>query len=155
MNFTRIEEITKWWGEHLNLSQAFDDLTPISLCLDAQRRFNETHKFEPQFMRMNIPLVIRLFRESQAYKRNHFVNFDEAVNPETRQIFMFKTKWNCPQPVDSFHNIDTERSYLEQLTPELVKEFDTLFQDMMNKEIIFHGIGCLKDGTLTFTFSNV
>lgn len=153
MNATRIEEITRWWGEHLNLGKVFEDVTPIALCLDAQRRFNETHKFEPQFMRMNIPLVIRAFRESTAYKRNQFVNFDEKRDLETRQIYTFKTKWNPPPIDDGFHRLDAERDYLEQLTPEFVKEFDALFMDTMNQEIVFHGIGCLKDGTLTLMFS--
>lgn len=151
MNFTQIEEITKWWGEHLNLETAFDDITPIALCLDAQRRFNEWHKFQPQFMRMNIPLIIRVFRESQAYKRNHFVNFGEAL--QNMQIYMFKTKWNPPPIVGDHTSIDAERDYLEKIYPEVMKEVDALFADTMNKEIIFQGIGCLNDGTITLTFS--
>lgn len=149
MNFTRIEELTRQWGEWLNLSESFDDLVPIALCLDAQRRLNETAHFEPKFMRMNVPLIIRVFRESKAYKKNHFVNYDEGVKPE---IYMFKTKWNPPH-VEGLGVLDSERDYLEQLTPEIIKEFDALFSDMSNENITFHGFGCLKDGTLTLAFS--
>jgi len=153
MNFTRIEEITRQWGEWLNLKEVFDDLVPIALCLDAQRRLNETQKFDfdVQFKRMNIPLVIRVFRESKAYKKNHFVNYDEGVKPE---IFMFKEKWNPPtgtgrQP----YSIDSERDYLEQLAPIITKEFDALFNDMSNESITFHGFGLLREGIITLGFS--
>lgn len=149
MTPTKIEEIHQWWVEHLNLASVFDDTLPISLCLDAQRRFNEQHNFDPQFNRMNVPLVIRMFRESKAYKRNHIANFRENVDA---QIYMFKTKWNPPN-VDGVGRLDSERGYLEQLAPEITKEFDDLFMDVMNEEIIFYGIGCLNDGTLTLTFS--
>lgn len=149
MNSIRIREIHRWWTDHLNLKEAFEDTISISLCLDAQRRFNEEHQFEPKFMRMNVPLVIRVFRESRAYKKNNFVNYDEGIKPE---IHMFKTKWNPPH-VEGTGLIDLERDYLEQLTPEITKEFDALFNDMSNESITFHGFGCLKDGTLTLAFS--
>ena len=150
MRFTEIEDIKRQWNEWLNLDSIFEDLIPISLCLRAQTKFNENHKFEPKFMRMSVPLVIRAFKESQAYKRNYFVNYDESKKP---QVFMFKTKWIPPEPVNGHYNIDLEKDYLEQITPAIVKEIDSLFSDVANEEITFHGIGCLKDGTLTLSFN--
>jgi hypothetical protein len=151
MNFTRIEEITRQWGEWLNLEKAFDDLTPISLCLDAQRRLNEMTDFPVTFKRCNIPLVIRVFRESKAYKKNYFVNFEEGEKPE---IYLFNTKWSPPkQPEDRQFSLDIEANYLAECASAVTKEFDALFSDMSNESITFHGFGCLKDGTLTLAFS--
>lgn len=151
MNFTRIQEITNQWTEWLNLKEVFDDLVPISLCLDAQRRLNETANFEPQFMRCNIPLVIRVFRESKAYKKNHFVNYDEGEKPE---IYLFNTKWSPPkQPEDRQYSIDIEANYLAEFASLITKEFDALFNDMSNESITFHGFGLLREGIITLAFS--
>jgi len=149
MNFTRIEEITRWWGEALHLDETFEDLVPIALCLDAQRRLNEIQDFDAQFKRINIPLIIRVFKESKAYKKNYFVNYDEGEKPE---IFIFKTKWN-PPAVDGVHCLEVESNYLAELAPQIAKEFDALFNDMSNESITFHGVGLLKDGTITLGFS--
>lgn len=145
MTYTEIEDIVRWWGV-LNLDELFDDKVPISLCLQAQIKYNETKEFHPQFMRLSIPLVVRVLAESKAYKRNYFVNYAEGKKP---QITILNTKFK-PFEVE---NLDEEANYTAQLASNITKEFDSLFADISNEEITFYGLGCLNDGTITLSFS--
>jgi hypothetical protein len=145
MNFTEIEEVVNNW-RIFDLDQLFEDRIPISLCLQAQVKYNESNNFEPQFMRLSIPLVIRAFAESKAFKRNHFINYDEHDKP---QLAILKVKHKAFIP----NNLDEEAEYAAKLAVQILKEIDALFEDVMNEDIVFHGLGCLKDGAITILFS--
>jgi inactivated superfamily I helicase len=151
ITFTEIENIVQNW-KVLNLESLFDDLVPISLCLQTQMKYNENNKeLSPAFRRISIPLVIRAFRESKAYKRNQFVNyFEECKSEECKpQVAMFKTKFKAVENVD----LQKEANLAASLASEIAKEIDSLFSDVMNEEITFHGLGCLNDGTMTLLFN--
>jgi hypothetical protein len=145
MKFTEIEKVLDNWSS-FDLKQLFEDRIPISLCLQAQVNYNESKNFEPQFMRLSVPLVIRAFAESKAFKRNHFINYNEDNKP---QFAILKVKHKAFVPKD----LDEEAEYCAVLASKIVKEIDALFEDVMNEDIVFHGLGCLNDGAITISFS--
>jgi len=145
ITFTEIEEIVQNW-KVLNLENLFDELVPISLCLQTQLKYNESNKeLSPHFRRISIPLVIRAFNESKAYKRNHFINYFEKHEP---QVAMFKARFK-----GSEGDLQQEADLVANLASEVAKEVDSLFSDVMNEEIVFHGLGCLNDGTIIMLFN--
>lgn len=147
ITLTEIEDIVENW-KVLNLDEMFDDLVPISLCLQAQIKFNENKDLSPQFKRISVPLIIRAFNESKAFKRNRFVNYFEDHD---KQIAMFKTKFQ--ETFFQTNNIlENEAGSVADLASNIAKEIDSLFSDVMSEEIVFHGLGCLKDGTITLVF---
>jgi hypothetical protein len=145
MTFTEIEEVVENW-KGFDLDQLFEDRIPISLCLQAQVRYNESKNFEPQFMRISVPLLIRAFAESKAFKRNNFINYNEDDKP---QFAILKIKHKTFVP----NNIDEEAAYTAKFAGQMAKELDALFEDVMNEDIVFHGLGCMKDGAITISFS--
>lgn len=149
MTHTEIADNVKHWKESLSLEEVFDDLVPISLCLEAQRIVNENSNIDnAPFKMLSIPLVIRVFRESKAYKRNYFVNYKEDIKP---QIHMFKTRFN-PPTLEGPGRLDALADYCGELASNITKEIDFLFSDVKNEEIVFNGFGLLKNGILTLSF---
>lgn len=149
MTFTEIEEVVNNWRS-FDFDQLFEDRIPISLCLQAQVKYNESKNFEPQFMRLSVPLLIRAFAESKAFKRNNFINYNEDYGEDyDPQLAVFKVKHKVFVP----NNLDEEAEYCAVLAHDIAKELDALFEDVMNEDIIFYGLGCLKDGAITISFN--
>lgn len=103
-------------------------------CLNKQLDFNEEHE-DPTFMRCSIPLVRRVFAES-----NHV--FISESNSEFCNYLFFKTPWN--PPVETGRNLsclESQSKYLADLSESLLQEINEAFKDLRTTEINFQGFG--------------
>ncbi len=124
----------------------------LALCLHTQVKFNETHGIDPDFNRISIPLLVRLFEMSKTIKRNNFVNY--LIEVAWPNVFTFKTKAIPPrQPKDKIHNINIEANWLEESVKKWAKEIDEHFRNTKDREIIFCGMRKLDDGTLVMHYA--
>jgi hypothetical protein len=147
---TKLDEIVARWAE-IGLCEIYEK--PLALCLDAQRRFNEEHKeLSPQFRRLSIPLIVRIFKTSEAFKNNTFTNYCEELLSEP-QVFVFKTEYAPPSDATtSDSRMQIESDYLRDLTKNLVTEIDRMF-DMRNTEITFRGLHCFGTNRILMYYS--
>lgn len=146
MTDTQISEIVNKW-EQTRLLEGIKDKESIALCLDTQVKLNESETYSefPQFKRMTIPILRRLFGVCEAFKRNNFINYNENNKNE---VLLFKTRFNY-----KCENLDQEVEYCATLTENLAKELDVFFRDQLNATITFNGIGVMSDGTIMFNYS--
>lgn len=103
-------------------------------CLNKQLDFNEEYE-DPTFMRCSIPLVRRVFAES-----NHV--FISESNSEFCNYLFFKTPWSPPTNSSrSLNNLEEETKYLTSLSESLLNEINETFKDLRATEINFQGFG--------------
>ena len=138
--------------EKTGLLEGVRDQHGLAACLEVQRVFNETHEMPPQFLRLTIPIIRRLFGESKAVQRNHFTSyFEEAAWP---QLMTFRTKYNPPKPsAGNYDVLQAEADYCGILTRKLAAEIDEAFRDKRDMEVIYRGLGLLDDGTVVMYYS--
>lgn len=147
MNEYQIGKIVNNWVDIFNLDQKYEKLEQLALCLNAQYILNNKNNTGGTFSCASLPLILRIFKESKAFKNNNITN-DLTKN---FKIIKLKTKWllfRCT-------NLEEYANYTCEISSKITKEFDKLFSKSKNKTIIFHGFNCLKDGTITIglTFS--
>lgn len=143
MTHDQLQKIISNWDQ-TNLIENFENKEPIALCLQAQLGFNETTQVRDDFFRkISLPLVVRTFQESKAFKNNYFGNYFESARPE----YMFlKTK--VKQVAD-----DEAAEEVARIASGVAKEIDEAFFDRRGAEIIFHGFGTMVDGTIFMAFN--
>lgn len=150
LRFKELEEIVKRW-ETIGLIENFVEKTPIALCLHAQVKLNEKVDLDPAFRRWSIPLIVRMFSESKAFKRNHFTNlFDEQDKPT---IAFLRTKFIAPQPPNRTADLQYEAELVAKMAVALKEEIDYLFRDRKGATITFHGISHTPQGDLILHYS--
>jgi hypothetical protein len=133
------------------LTERFEDKTNISLCLQSQLKYNESNNIDATFKLISIPLLIRIFSESKAFKRNQFVNYLEDAKPS--QIVTFGIKLDKIETKKDESKLDKYAEKTASIAQYIMKELDEAFADVNNQEIIFHHFGILKDGTITMAFN--
>lgn len=144
MTHEKLKQIISNW-EQTNLIEGFEEKEPIALCLQSQLEFNETTQVQNDFFRkISLPLVIRAFSESKAFKNNYFTNYFESPRPE----YMFLRAKVNEEVADEGAPEEVAR-----LATEIAKEIDEAFADRKNAEIIFQGFGTLVDGTIFMAFN--
>lgn len=147
LRFKEVENIVRQW-EATTLLENFTEKTPIALCLQAQIRLNERVDLDPAFRRWSIPILIRMFSESKAFKRNHFTNlFDEEEKPT---IAFLKAKFLAPLGCDGLQH---EADLVANLALSLKEEIDYIFRDRKGATITFHGISHTARGDLMLHYS--
>jgi len=136
--------ISNW--EKTNLIENFEDKEPIALCLQSQLGFNKTTN-DGYFNRLSIPLVVRVFSESKAFRNNTFTNFFESKRPE---YLFFGTTADEQQ---SGFSLEEEAKQVSEIAFEIRRELDEAFRDKRDTEIVFHGFGRLVDGTIFMAYN--
>jgi len=150
LRFKELEDIVRRW-ESTGLVESFVDKTPIALCLQAQLKLNEKAELDPAFRRWSIPVIVRMFSESLAFKRNHFTNlFDEEAKPT---IAFLRTKFVPPQQPNRESDLEYEAELVVKLAESLRAEIDCLFRDRKGATITFHGISHNDQGHLVLHYS--
>jgi len=145
MTHAELEKIISNWAE-TGLTETFEEKEPISLCLQSQFEFNETPQAgEAKFKRLSIPLVVRVFSESKAFKNNYFCNYFESKRPE---YIFFRASLD-----ETFSSLEEEAEAVTNLAADMTKEIDEAFFDRREAEVIFHGFGTLIDGTIFMAFN--
>lgn len=144
LRFKELDDIVRMW-ENTNLLEGFSEKTPIALCLHAQVKLNEAVDLDPIFRRWSIPVLIRAFTESKAFKRNHFTNLFEGDKPN---VAFLKTRFSPPRFNIEGPEYDPqqEAELISKLAATLREEIDYLFRDRKGATIIFHGISHSPDG---------
>ena len=137
--------ISKW--EKTGLLEGCHNKDGLALCLQAQIQFNE-RELDPQFKRISIPVLVRMFSLSEAMRRNHFVTYFEDV--AWPNVLTFKTRF---APAEPHNDLQEEADYVAELCQKWSKELDKHFSDMKDREVIFRGIGRLDDGTVLMYYS--
>jgi hypothetical protein len=139
----KIMKMEQW--EQFGLLENFnsDKKESIAGCLQAQWTFNESKDDLPTtFRRLSIPLVIRVFSESEAFQRNNFtLPYKQEGEPKT---LMFHAKYDESTKID----LDREAKHCADLAKLMKEELDEAFGDSKNMEVEFMGFGCLNNGTL-------
>lgn len=147
LRFKELDDIVRRW-EITGLVENFVEKTPIALCLQAQLKLNERVDLDPAFRRWSIPVIIRMFSESKAFKRNHFTNlFDEDDKPT---IAFLRAKFSPPANQE---DLELEAELLTKLAATLKEEIDYLFRDRKGATITFHGISHTPQGDLMLHYS--
>jgi hypothetical protein len=154
-----LEDITDRWYKTGLLKEAGEPGSEkamcMATCLETQRRLNGENTDEKdisyQWKRLNVPLIVRIFRTCEAFKRNAFVNFFEDINMQS--MLVFKTRFNPPAVHDHATNLDAEAHYLEEFSKGISRELETTFRDRRNGEIIFRGFTMLEDKTVIMYYA--
>jgi hypothetical protein len=155
LTFKETEEIVRRWESILpcviNKIESFADKTSIALCFQAQVKLNEKLNLDSDFRRWSIPILVRAFKESKAFKRNHFTNFVEGDTPN---IAFLKTRYSPPQCHNKPHNnLEHEAELVAVLAQSFKEEIDDMFRDRKNVTIVFHGISHTPQGHLVLHYS--
>ncbi len=162
-----LEDITDRWYKTGLLSEAgqpdSEKAMCMATCLETQRRLNEEINSDSEedngswtnlclWKRNNIPLIVRLFRTCEAFKRNAFVNFFEDISMQS--MLVFKTRFSPPTPVEGQpHSLAAEAAYSEEFSKGISRELETTFRDRRNGEIIFRGFTMLEDKTVIMYYA--
>ena len=159
-----LSEIVNKWGKTSLLDEygaGSERGFCLATCLEAQRLNNEQITSErlgedgvqrfAQWKRNNIPLIVRLFRVSEAMKRNQFVNYFEDISMQS--MLVFKTRFDVPKTHNHVTNLDAECAFLETFSNAIAREIDTTFRDRRNSEVIFRGLDMLEDKTVIMYYA--
>jgi hypothetical protein len=140
-----IDKILDKWTKTGLLETSKNKLS-LALCLETQRRYNESNGVSDSFRRLAIPLIVRMLNGSKTNTRNNFINyFDEQEKPKA---YIFKSKFK------NFNgDIEKEAEFAAELAENMAKELDYLFNDKMNNDIIFRGLDTMQDGSILFYYN--
>jgi hypothetical protein len=159
--FPQLEQIIAKW-QQTGLLQEYGNGSEmgycLATCLETQRILNEQMEDVDNlsicmWKRNNIPLIIRLFRQCEAFKRNSFVNFFEDIAMPSMLSFKTKFNPNDTKGPNGQHSIDKEAKYSEEFSKGIGREIETAFRDRRNSEIIFRGFDILDDKTVVMHYA--
>lgn len=122
-----------------------DEALSLATCLESQRKMNETLD-DIEFKRVSLPLVRRIYSESKAVERNHFINYFE--NTVYHNNYIFKNKF---PKIDGSLEEQTEAT--AALASKMAKEIDVLFADQRNSKISFNGFDIMEDNSIVMYFN--
>ncbi len=155
---TSLQEITDKWLKTGLLAEAGGSESELAMCmatcLETQRLANEQIEDDSryaQWKRLNIPVLVRLFRTCEAFKRNAFVNFFEDISMQS--MLVFKTRFVVPEPANPHARLDAECEFAETFSKAIGREIETAFRDRRNSEVIFRGLDMLEDKTVIMYYA--
>lgn len=139
--------LERWKGTQLLNAFSEDKQTNAAHCLAAQVALNE--KLEnPSFKRASVPIIVRAFSQSNAFKRNNF-DMSDGLH-EAKNVHVFSTKFSSYDRSGRTgeYNLEEEAKYVADLSNKIMLEFDELFRDQFNKYIVFHGFETTDSGQI-------
>ena len=141
---TRIEIRSNWANTGLLMS-ADTPQREIELAsmLDGQRIANESSD-NPQWNRVSVPLMVRLFKNNKNFKGSHLpLPLDHT----------FQTEWHDPTVRGCMCNLDVEAEELAQVFDKIIKEINELAFPVYDKTVTIHSLQRESDGRISMNYN--